>query len=185
MKTAKSPAFLLALPLLALAGLDCPAAAQASPPPSQAHPVVLFVQPASAMTFQDGVLTLKNVPENAYFFSDRPDRITGQVRNDLFVKYWNGDDKNSLKNVPPNAALAVGGPQGRPTGAIVVLSNPRVQGSDMLYDAQPLQGNVPAEAGQTVLFIDDAAAPCSPEYSPGLSDYPCWAQQALSGGRWR
>jgi len=180
MNILRASAVLLVLPLLAVAGLDCPAAAQTSPPPSKAQPVVLFVQPASAMTFKDGVLTLKNVPQNTYFFSDRPDRITGQVRNDLFVKYWNGEDANSLKNDPPNAALAVGSAQGRPTGAIVVLSNPRVQGDDMLYDARTLTGDIPVEAGQTVLFIDDAVAPCWPGYREDVSGYPCWAQAAFS-----
>lgn len=183
MKTIASSAALLGSSLLTVAGLVGLATAQDKPPDSKAMPVVLFVQPASGMTFKDGVLTMKNVPQNTYFFSDRPERITGQIRNDMFVNYWNGDDKNSLKNVPPNAALAVGGPEGRPVGAIVMLSNPRVQGSDMMYDVKSLKGDVPTEAGQTVLFIDDAGAPCSPEYSATLSSYPCWAQRALSGGR--
>ena len=183
MKTIASLATLLAAPLLTVAGIVGLATAQDKPPASQSAPVVLFVQPASGMTFKDGVLTMKNVPQNTYFFSDRPERITGQIRNDMFVNYWNGDDKNSLKNVPPNAALAVGGPEGRPTGAIVMLTNPRIQGADMQYDVKTMAGNLPTEAGQTVLFIDDVAAPCSPEYSATLSGYPCWAQRAFSQDR--
>jgi hypothetical protein len=185
MKSIASSAALLAAPLLTIAGIVGIATAQDKSPAAKPMPVVLFVQPASGMTFKEGVLTMKNVPQNTYFFSDRPERITGQIRNDMFVNYWNGDDKNSLKNVPPNAALAVGGPEGRPTGAIVMLSNPRMQGSDMMYDVKTMAGDLPAEAGQTVLFIDDVAAPCSPEYSVALWGYPCWAQRAFSGDQRR
>jgi hypothetical protein len=67
-------------------------------------PQFLFVQSAKSMKFSGGVLTLQGVSPMTVFFSDRPKRIVGHVRNDLFVNLWS-EGKNSFKKDPPNAAL--------------------------------------------------------------------------------
>src|SRR5262245_39324505 len=87
--------------------------------PSKA-PEVLFVQTAKNVAVKDGVLTLQDVAPVTTFVSDRPQRIVGHVRNDLFLKQW-ADGKNSFKADPPNAALSVFNEKMRPTSAIVVL----------------------------------------------------------------
>src|SRR6516165_4633931 len=75
-------------------------AAQTKAPPNATQ--YLFVQTAKNITFKDGVLTLQDVSPVTAFFSERPDRIVGQVRNALFLKHWN-DGKISFKSDPPNA----------------------------------------------------------------------------------
>src|SRR5262245_22502641 len=167
-----------ALPLLAASLLLClspPATAQSKAPEVQ------FVQSASNVSFKDGVLTLKDASPMTVFFSDRPERLTGQVRNDLFAKLWS-EGKNSFKNDPPNAALSVFSPQGRPAQAIVVLSNPRVDGKNILYDARALKGDIPAQGAESTLFIDGyGGAPCNSDANnPAYSDMPCWAATAFS-----
>lgn len=39
---------------------------------------LLFVQTADAATLDNGLLRLNNVSHSTLFFSDRPDRVTGQ-----------------------------------------------------------------------------------------------------------
>ena len=113
------------------------------------------------------------------FFSERPERIVGHVRNDLFLKQWT-EGKNSFKNDPPNAALSIFSDKSRPAGAVVVLSNPRLDGKNLLYDARTLQGTLPAAGTETTLFIDGNGAPCDPVNDTGDPGYPCWAQRAFS-----
>jgi hypothetical protein len=114
------------------------------------------------------------------FFSDRPQRLTGQVRNDLFTKLWS-EGKNSFRNDPPNAAISVVAAQGKPVQAIVVLSNPRMEGKNISYDARVLKGSIPAQGAESTLFIDGFNPPCnSGMNNPAFSDYPCWAATAFS-----
>jgi len=154
------------------------AIAQTKEPPKK--PQFLFVQTAQNVAFNNGVLTLQGVAPVTAFFSDRPERIVGHVRNDLFLKQWS-EGKNSFKQDPPNAVLSIFNQGTRPTGAVVVLSNPRVAGSDLIYDARALNGgNLPATAAESTLFIDGGGAPCDPQFDTGDPGYPCWAQQAFA-----
>jgi hypothetical protein len=105
--------------------LPSPATAQSKTPEVQ------FVQAAKSVSFKDGVLTLKDAAPMTVFFSDRPERLTGEIRNDLFAKLWS-EGKNSFKNDPPNAALSVFNPAGQPTQATIVLSNPRLDGNSVV-----------------------------------------------------
>jgi hypothetical protein len=172
----KECASLLAALSLALT-LPALATAQSNPPQVQ------FVQTAGGVAFKDGVLTLKDSSPMTVFFSDRPERLTGQVRNDLFAKLWS-EGANSFKSDPPNAALSVFNPQGQPTQAILVLSNPRLDGRNIQYDARVLKGDIPVAGAESTLFIDGYSTPCnSGQNNPAYSDYPCWAATAFSWGR--
>ena len=111
-------------------------------------PEVQFVQVAKNVAFKDGVLTLGDASPMTIFFSDRPQRLTGQIRNDLFAKLWN-EGKNGFKNDPPNAALTVFNPAGKPSQAIVVLTNPRLDGKNVVFDARALKGTIPAQGGES------------------------------------
>jgi hypothetical protein len=113
------------------------------------------------------------------FFSERPDRIVGHVGNELFLKQWT-DGKNSFKGDPPNAVLSVFNNGSRPTGAVIVLSNPRLDGNNLLYDARTLGGALPPTGAESTLFIDGGGAPCDPAFDTGDPGYPCWAQQAFA-----
>jgi hypothetical protein len=152
-------------------------AAQTKTPPNAAQ--YLFVQTAKNVAFKDGVLTLQDVSPVTAFFSERPDRIVGQVRNDLFLKQW-ADGKNSFKSDPPNAFLAVFNEGTRPAGATIVLSNPRLAGNTLQYDARILTGTPPPSGIESTLFIDGGGAPCDPQFDRGDAGYPCWAQQAFA-----
>jgi len=142
-------------------------------------PEFLFVQTAKNVAFKDGVLTLRDVSPVTVFMSDRPKRVVGQVRNDLFLQQW-AEGNNSFRRDPPNAILSVFNAKERPTGAVVVLTNPRLNGKDLLYDARTLKGAPPATGAESTLFIDGGGAPCDPGYDRGDPGYPCWAQKAFA-----
>jgi hypothetical protein len=167
------------LPAAVAFGLAVPYPAAPQSKPTQ----VQLVQTATHVAFKDGVLTLKDAAPMTVFFSDRPERLTGQVRNDLFAKLWS-EGRNSFKSDLPNAALSVFNPQGQPAQAIMVLSNPRLDGKNIQYDARVLTGAIPPAGAETILFIDGYGALCnSGQNNPAYSDYPCWAATAFSQGR--
>src|SRR5262245_25002486 len=78
------------------------AAAQTKAPAKA--PEFLFVQTAKNVAYKDGVLTLQDVSPVTVFFSDRPKRIVGNVRNDLFLKKWTeGRRQNDCGEEQPEA----------------------------------------------------------------------------------
>src|SRR5215475_2085118 len=142
-------------------------------------PEFLFVQTAKDIAFRDGVLTLQQVSPVTVFFSDRPQRIVGHVRNDLFLKKWT-EGSNSFKGDPPNAVLSILSNNAPPTSAVVVLNNPRLSGKSLTYDVRTLKGDLPASGIEGTLFIDGSSGYCDPGYERGDPGYPCWAQKAFA-----
>jgi len=153
------------------------AAAQTKAPAKA--PEFLFVQTAKNVAYKDGVLTLQDVSPVTVFFSDRPQRIVGNVRNDLFFQKWT-EGSNSFKSDPPNAVLSVFNDKAPPMSAVVVLNNPRLEGKNLAYDVRTLKGDLPASGTESTLFIDGSSGYCDPGYDRGDSGYPCWAQKAFS-----
>ena len=172
--TTLSAVFLIAVPC---ASLPPPAAAQ----PKHQTPEFLFVQTAKNVVYKDGVLTMQDVSPVTVFFSERPKRIVGHVRNDLFFKKWT-EGNNSFKSDPPNAVLSVFNEITPPTDAVVVLNNPRYDGKNLAYDVRTLKGAIPATGLDGTLFIDGSSGYCDPGYDRGDPGYPCWAQEAFAGG---
>ena len=122
---------------------------------AQTKPSFLFVQSAKMIDYKDGVMTLHGVPAQTMFFTDRPNRVVGNVPTDKFVARWTTDTgPNGFATVPPNAAVTVFQPDGAKT-AIVELSNPRLDGNKLSYDVKVLQGIASAQPAEGVLFIDN------------------------------
>jgi hypothetical protein len=140
----------------------------------------LYVQSAKNVAYKDGVLTLQDASPVTVFFSDRPKRIVGHVRNDLFFKEW-AEGNNSFKSDPPNAVLSIFSEKARPTGAVIILNNPRLDGNNLLYDVRALKGTLPTTGIEASLFIDGSSGYCDPGYDIGDPGYPCWAQKAFAG----
>ena len=145
----KIAAALLAAAILC-APTQPPATAQTKAPARA--PEFMFVQTAKDMAYKDGVLTLQDVSPMTVFFSDRPQRIVGHVRNDLFLQKW-VEGSNSFKSDPPNAVLSVKD-KTPPTSTVVVLNNPRLNGNNLTYDVRTLEGDLPTMGIMSTLFID-------------------------------
>src|SRR5262249_26986455 len=137
------------------------AAAQTKAPAKA--PEFLFVQTAKNVAYRDGVLTLQDVSPVTVFFSDRPKRIVGNVRNDLFLQKWK-EGSNSFKSDPPNPVLSIFNDKSQPTSAVVVLNNPRLEGNNLAYDVRTLKGDLPPSGIESTLFIDGSGGYCDPGY---------------------
>lgn len=114
---------------------------------------VMFVQNAKTVRFENGEMTLQGVNPVTIFFSDRPERLAGNVPTARFLKLWD-EGKDSFRNDPPNANLSILGEKEGATNIVVEISNPRMEGDDLIYKIRILEGSPPESAGASSLFID-------------------------------
>ena len=118
--------------------------------------IVFFVQSAKSVQFDAGtrILILKDVSPTMIWFTDRPQHLAGHEMVQDFVGTWD-KGKDSFAANPPNATLSIF--QGdHVLDAVVVLSDPRLKGTDLVYHVDILEGKIPATAGISTLFIDSA-----------------------------
>ena len=122
----------------------------------------MFVQTASGMTSNGTTVILEGVTPSTLYFSDRPQRIVGHMATTDFVNLW-GEGDNSFEEDPPNAVLAFLEPGNDvPDDAVIVIQAPRLEGGQLSYSVQTLEGTLPAQAGPVTLFIDPFGRPLSP-----------------------
>ena len=145
------------LRVAALALVALPLSALLSPARAADDKVqLMFVQSAESLKADDKTLRLVNVSPQAIYFSDRPKRVAGHLTMPAYLEEWTAaaGPNNFAKN-PPNATLSVYQPgQGTNTLTVVTLSQPVVEGKDIVYSYKLVEGKVPAAGGATSLFID-------------------------------
>jgi hypothetical protein len=128
----------------------------------------LFVQNAQSMTYGGGKLTLKGVSPVTVFFSDRPERIAGNMATRAFVPFWS-DGKDSFAKDNPNANLSVLEAGKAVADIVVTLANPVLKDTDLSYDVKILEGSMPAKGGPVSLFIDIIGMPLTPLSYAGVA----------------
>ena len=129
----------------------------------------LFVQTAHGLTTTDGTITLKMLSPSTLYFADRPKREVGHMSTEHFVAVWDEGD-NSFADDPPNAVVSYLDPKHDfPEDTVVVLRDPRIEGSDLTYSIEILDGTLPKEAGPVALFIDPFGRPLSPVSVAGMN----------------
>jgi hypothetical protein len=121
-------------------------------------PQLMFVQSADDLKVDAAKSTFRLVKVNqqTLYFSDRPVRLAGHLKMADYLKEWTAKaGKDNFKADPPNATLSVYEP-GKPDNTIVVLklTNPVVDGADLIYSYKVINGSMPAKGGPTALFID-------------------------------
>jgi hypothetical protein len=122
----------------------------------------LFVQTASAMTYDKAAskLTLQGVGGTTLFFSDRPERIAGNMTTAAFVPFWS-KGKDSFLSDPPNADLSI--LEGSELKQVVlVLQEPELNGADLTYSVKVVSGEVPEKGSDVSVFIDIIGMPLTP-----------------------
>ena len=144
--------FLLAAVVLSMAAFATTSTAAAE------APQLMFVQSADDLKVDAAKSTFRLVKVNqqTLYFSDRPQRIAGHLKMADYLKEWTAKaGKDNFGADPPNATLSVYEP-GKPDNTIVVvkLTNPVVDGADLVYSYKVLNGTMPANGGPTALFID-------------------------------
>ena len=135
----------------------CAAVSTASAATSET-PQYMFVQIADDVKVDAAAKTFRlvNVNQQTLYFSDRPVRIAGHIKMDAYLKEWTAKaGKDNFGQDPPNAVLSVY-EQGQPdnTTAVVEITQPKIDGSDLVYSYKLIEGSLPAGGGATSLFID-------------------------------
>ena len=137
------------------------AAAPAAPAPSApaaTAPQFMFVQIAEDLKVDPvaSTIRLRNVGQQTIYFSDRPVRMAGHIKMAEYLWQWTpAAGKNNLSADPPNATLSVYEPgQADNKVAILTISNPKVDGTDLVYNYKIVEGKIPTNGGATSLFID-------------------------------
>jgi hypothetical protein len=129
----------------------------------------LLVQTAKGLTFDKAAnrLTLVDVSPITLFFSDRPERIAGNMTTAHFVPFW-GTGKDSFKKDPPNADVSFF--DGNTMRQVVVeLQDPVLDGDALHYTVRTLEGEMPAAASDVSVFIDVIGMPWTPASYAGVA----------------
>ncbi len=129
----------------------------------------LFVQTASTMTFDKATskLTLEGVGATTLFFSDRPERIAGNMDTAAFVPFWN-KGKDSFLSDPPNADLSI--LEGNKLQQVVViLEDPELSGNNLTYTVRVVGGEIPEKGSEVSVFIDIIGMPLTPLSYAGVA----------------
>ena len=128
----------------------------------------MFVQVAGNMTAEGDQVTFHALAPATLFFSDRPQRVVGHMSAQQFVDEWDKGE-NSFAADPPNAVISfLDGDDETPEDAIVVIKEPRLEGDNITYTVQILEGSLPAKAESCSVFIDPFGRPLSPISAAGM-----------------
>ena len=126
----------------------------------------LYAQTAGGMAYEDGRLTLDGIGATTLYFSDRPQRITGHIPTEEFFDTW-GEGDDSFADDPPNAVLSTF-TEDEINDVVVVLSEPALDGDQMSYSVDILDGEMPVSGGASSLFIDMIGRPLTPVSVAGV-----------------
>ncbi|MER2509499.1 hypothetical protein [Amaricoccus sp.] len=173
----------LFVPLAAAFLAAAPGVAQSQPaaPPhqplektiGQARPEVvpsLIVMNAGGAVLDGTTLTLKNIAGNSIVFADRPVRAAGHALTSTLLDEWNPSYPDSFHADPPNATVSVFGDDDKTIlDAVVTLKNPTMQGADLVFDVDVLEGSLTGANGPAAVFIDIIGRPLTPLSFAGVA----------------
>ena len=129
----------------------------------------LFVLNAKGATLQNSKLTLTGVSPNSIVFADRPVRAAGHDLTSRIVEDWGNGSDNFAKD-PPNATVSVFQKDGNNVrDAVVVLKNPKLEGDNLTFDVDVLEGDIKGADGAASLFIDIIGRPFTPMSFAGVA----------------
>jgi hypothetical protein len=129
----------------------------------------LFVQSAKSMSFDPATnkLTLENVSPVTVFFTDRPERIAGNMKTSAFLPFWS-EGKDSFQSDPPNADISI--VEGKTLKQTVVeLQDPVLDGDNLTYTVKLIKGDMPSTGTEVAVFIDIIGRPLTPLSFAGVA----------------
>lgn len=129
----------------------------------------LLVQTAKGLTFDKSTstLSLTDISPVTLFFSDRPERVAGNMKTSAFIPFWS-HGKDSFAKDPPNADVSIIEGDGM-RQVIVVLQDPMLEGDILRYKVKILQGDMPAKGADASVFIDIIGMPRTPFSYAGVA----------------
>lgn len=120
------------------------------------------MQSAKGLVFDKATsrLTLTGVSPVTLYFTDRPERIAGNMKTTSFIPFWS-EGKDSFKSDPPNADISLLD-EGKLTQIVVELQDPVLTGDSLGYLVKIIQGEMPPKAADVSVFIDIIGRPLTP-----------------------
>ena len=117
---------------------------------------LMFVQTADDLKADGKTLRLVNVGKQTLYFSDRPARVAGHLTMPAYLDEWTARaGPNNFAKDPPNATLSVyEGGKKENVLTVVKISDPVIDGNDLVYRYKLIEGSMPKSGGATALFID-------------------------------
>ncbi len=131
---------------------DAPAQSDASEEIAMPAANWMFVQVGNGFSTDGKTLTIKGVASQTLMFSDRPERMTGDVSTMKFVENWT-KGKDDFQKDPPNATISTV-VDGKTVLTVVELLNPKLSGDTLTYDIRTLDGTLPSSGNQISIFMD-------------------------------
>lgn len=139
---------------LALASL--PASAAEEKKVDEQKVELMFVQTADDLKADKDTIRLVNVGQQTLYFSDRPVRIAGHIKLAAYLEEWTAAaGPENFAADPPNATLSVYEPGKKENSlSVIEISNPVVDGKDLVYHYKIIEGTIPKSGEAVALFID-------------------------------
>jgi hypothetical protein len=130
----------------------------------------LIVMSAAGAMLADDKLTLTGVAPSAIIFADRPVRAAGHALTVHLLEEWGSAADASFAKDPPNATVSAFSKDGSVSkDAVVVLKNPSLQGDQLTFDVQVLEGDLKGADGAASVFIDIIGLPFTPLSFAGVA----------------
>jgi hypothetical protein len=129
----------------------------------------LFVQTSRGLKFDKSVneLTLTGVSSTTLFFTDRPERLAGNMKTTSFIPFWS-EGADSFKSNPPNADVSI--LEGNTLRQIVAeLRDPVLVSDSLTYTIKVLSGEMPPSGADVSVFIDIIGRPLTPFSYAGVA----------------
>lgn len=116
----------------------------------------VFVHVARSLLFEGKILTLVDLAPSTIWLSLTPPSGLGYVATGAFLDLW--DERAHRSDAAAHPAigrLALLNPDAQLAGqALLALNNPRMTSPGLAYDAEVIEGLVPAASGACVLFLE-------------------------------
>lgn len=133
---------------------------------------------AHGASLQGGKLILAGVSPNTILFADHPTRAAGQDLTAHIIDDWaNGSE--DFASDPPSATVSGYNKEGVSLrDAVVVLKTPKLEGDQLTFDVDVLDGDLTGADGPAAVFIDIADRPLTPMSVVGVE------RRAARRGAW-
>jgi len=134
----------------------------------------LIVLNAQGAELKDGKLVLKGIASNTIVFADRPVRAAGHDLTSRFVEDWSQGGDSFAKD-PPNATVSGFSKKGDAVhDAVVILKSPKLEGTQLTFDVDVLEGSLDGADGAAAVFIDIIGRPLTPLSFAGVARRTAW-----------
>jgi hypothetical protein len=126
----------------------------------QARPAIvpsLIVLNSRGASLEGGKLTMTGVAPNSIVFADRPVRAAGHTLTSNLMEEWSpsNESSESFTKDPPNATVSAFNKDGSVIrDAVVTLKTAKLEGDELTFDVEVLEGDLKGADGPASVFID-------------------------------